>query len=47
MGKMLQDSIITVDIKTTEYQGYGSLYIPIAGQIDSLLGAVLHSIENP
>jgi len=47
MGKMLQDSIITVDIKTTEYQGYGSLYIPITGQIDSLLGAVLHSIENP
>jgi len=47
MGKMLQDSIITVNIKTTDYQGYGGLYIPIAGQIDSLLGAVLHSIENP
>ena len=47
MGKMLQDSIITVNIKTTDYQGYGGLFIPIAGQIDSLLGAVLHSIENP
>ena len=47
MGKMLQDSIITVNIKTTDYQGYGGLYIPIAGQKDSLLGAVLHSIENP
>ena len=47
MGKMLQDSIITVNIKTTDYQGYGGLYIPIAGQINSLLGAVLHSIENP
>ena len=47
IGKMLQDSIITVNIKTTDYQGYGGLYIPIAGQINSLLGAVLHSIENP
>ena len=47
MGKMLQDSIITVNIKTTDYQRYGGLYIPIVGQIDSLLGAVLHSIENP
>jgi len=46
MGKTLQDSIITVNINTTDYQGYGGLYIPIAGQIDSLLGAVLHSIEN-
>jgi len=47
IGKMLQDSIITVNIKSTGYQGYGGLYIPIAGQINSLLGAVLHSIENP
>jgi hypothetical protein len=47
VGKMLQDSVITVNIKTTGYQGYGGLYIPIAGQIDSLLSAVLHSIENP
>jgi len=47
IGKMLQDSIITVNIKSTDYQGYGGLYIPIAGQINSLLGAVLHSIENP
>ena len=47
IGKMLQDSIITVNIKTTDYQGYGGLYIPISGQKDSLLGAVLHSIENP
>ena len=46
MGKTLQDSIITVNINTADYQGYGGLYIPIAGQIDSLLGAVLHSIEN-
>jgi hypothetical protein len=45
--KTLQDSVITVNIKTTDYQGYGGLYIPIAGQIDSLLRAVLHSIENP
>ena len=47
MGTMLQDSIITVNIKTTDFQMYGGLYIPIVGQIDSLLGAVLHSIENP
>ena len=47
MGTMLQDSIITVNIKTTDFQRYGGLYIPIVGQIDSLLGAVLHSIENP
>ena len=47
VGKTLQDSVITVNIKTTDYQGYGGLYIPIAGQIDSLLGAVLQSIESP
>ena len=47
VGKTLQDSVITVNIKTTDYQGYGGLYIPIAGQLDSLLSAVLHSIENP
>ena len=47
VGKMLEDSVITVNIKTTDYQGYGGLYMPIAGQIDSLLMAVLHSIENP
>ena len=47
MGKMLQDSILTVNIRTTGYQSYGGLYIPIAGEIDPLLGAVLHSIENP
>ena len=33
--------------KTTDYQGYGGLHIPIAGQIDSFLRAVLHSTENP
>ena len=47
IGKTLQDSVITVNIKTTDYQGYGGLYIPISGQIDSLLKSVLHSIENP
>jgi len=47
MGKTFEDSVITVNIKTADYQGYGGLYIPIAGRIDSLLMAVLHSIENP
>ena len=47
VGKTLEDSVITVNIKTTDYQGYGGLYIPISGQIDSLLKSVLHSIENP
>jgi len=47
IGKTLQDSVITVNIKTTDYQGYGGLHIPIAGQIDSLLRGVLHSTENP
>ena len=47
IGKTLQDSVITVNIKTTDYQGYGGLHIPIVGQIDSLLRAVLHSTENP
>jgi len=36
-----------VNINTTDYQGYGGLHIPIAGQIDSFLRAVLHSTENP
>ena len=47
MGGTLLDSVITVNIKTTDYQGYGGLYIPITGEIDSVLGAVLYSIENP
>ena len=47
MGRTLLDSIITVNIKTTDYQGYGGLYIPITGQVDPALGAVLYSIENP
>ena len=47
MEKTLQDSVITVNIKTTDYQGYGGLHIPIAGQTDSFLRAVLHSTKNP